>query len=330
MSKSNLLKLLINSLIGAILVVIWLKLVNLELVVEELKKVKLDYLGFFFGFIVLSTVLRSTRLKILLKSYKIALSEVIKLNFISQLLSFVIPIRAGEIAKSVYLNNQYQISFGKVIIWILLDRFLDFWSVLLLICLLFPLVQVNLPTQFLVTIFMAFLVMTSVAVSIIIAPVRTKKLFDYFKVFLAFKRLQKIYLNINANIFDGFIIFRNNFSDLPKLILLSILALISDALSWFIVLSAFNIQLPYLKLFFGSLISMLTFLIPAAPGYVGSAEGSGLLVFSGILGLEPNLASSAVLVSHLLVIIALPIFGIVSLYLLKFNLKLVWKKLRKE
>lgn len=330
MSKSNIIKLLINTLIGVVLIFVWLKLVNLEIIVDQIKKINPTLLIFFFVFIILSTVLRATRLKILLKTVDLSLSELIKLNFISQFLSFIIPIRAGEIAKSVYLHSQYQISFTKVITWILLDRFLDFWSVLLMLVVLGPFVLVNLPSQFMPSVITGFIAATIIAVMITVSPIRTKKVFNYLKILLVFKRLQKLYLSVVENIFSGFIIFKNNFSDLPKLIVLSIAALISDALTWLVVLSAFSIQLPLLKLVFGSLISMLTFLVPAAPGYVGSAEGSGLLVFSGILGLEPNLASSAVLVSHILVVVALPLFGIVSLYLLKFDLKLVWKKLRKE
>ncbi len=330
MSHQNLLKIAINTLIGLILVVLWLKLVNLGEVVATLKTVQISYLTIFVAFFIASTVLRSIRIKILLKTYQLRLSELTKLTFLSQFLSFIIPIRAGEIAKGIYLHNQYQIPLSQVIIWILLDRFFDFWTIILLICLTFPFVHVNLPSQFYLLVFAFFTLINLIAGLILINPFKTKKVLDSFRYILLFKSLQKIYLGITEKIISGFSIYRKNIFDLPKLIFISILAIISDSLAWFGILGSLNINLTYLYTLFGNLLSTLTFLIPAAPGYIGSAEGSGLLVFAGILGLERNLASAAILLNHLMILIILPIFGLASLYLLKFNLNLVWKKLRNK
>jgi len=67
----------------------------------------------------------------------------------------------------------------------------------------------------------------------------------------------------------------------------------------------------------------------SAPGYVGSAEVSGLAVFGGVLGLESNLASAATVLMHIITTVCLLVFGITSLYLLKFDLGQVWRKVRK-
>ena len=69
----------------------------------------------------------------------------INLTFLSQLLSFTIPVRAGEIAKGVYLSTEYNLHFGKAIIWVFLDRFLDFWAVLGLSLILLLVIPTNLP-----------------------------------------------------------------------------------------------------------------------------------------------------------------------------------------
>lgn len=328
LSRSNLIKILINSLIGAVLIFVWFKLVNLAEIGQVIEQVRGEYLILFFVFFVVSTILRSYRLKILLKEYRLGLVDLTKLTFISQFLSFFIPIRAGEIAKSVYLHTQRDIPLAKIIIWILLDRFLDFWSVLLLLCLIFPLVQVNLPTSVFLIILFGFTSSTLIAAGILISPIRTQKLLAPVEYSLIHSKLKNFYRETLSKIIEGFLIFRKNIFDLPKLILLSVLALISDAAIWLIIFYALGLNISSLTTLFGSLISMLTFLIPSAPGYVGSAEGSGLLVFGAILGLDRNLASAAVLINHILTILALPAFGIACLYWLKFDLKLVWRKLR--
>lgn len=79
------------------------------------------------------------------------------------------------------------------------------------------------------------------------------------------------------------------------------------------------------------MLTALTFIIPAAPGYVGSAEAAGLAVFSYGLGLDKTFVSAATIVTHALSLIYILSTGIYGLYALKFNMGLVWKKvLRKE
>ena len=60
------------------------------------------------------------------------------LNLLCQFLSFMIPVRAGEITKSAYLTSQFDLPLGKSLIWVFVDRFFDFWVILFLIAALSP------------------------------------------------------------------------------------------------------------------------------------------------------------------------------------------------
>lgn len=110
---------------------------------------------------------------------------------------------------------------------------------------------------------------------------------------------------------------------------LTALALLSDGLGWYVLFVALN-ETDFPKVFLGSLLSSLTYLIPAAPGYVGSAEAAGLAVFSYGMGIDKTISSVVTVLAHGLTLLALLIAGIISLYLLKFDLKLVFKKLKKD
>jgi uncharacterized membrane protein YbhN (UPF0104 family) len=92
--------------------------------------------------------------------------------------------------------------------------------------------------------------------------------------------------------------------------------------------SGFGIKFSLPQSIFGNALAALTFLVPSAPGYVGSAEASGLAVFGGVLGVDANIASAAIILFHVLTLIMLLFWGFVGIYLLKFDLGLVWKKLR--
>ncbi len=325
-----LIRIAINTAIGIVLVFVWLHFVNLGQIIQTLKTVKLNYVTLFFGFFILSTCFRALRLKILLEGYRIPLLRLIFLNFLSQFLSFTIPIRAGEITKSVYLSTQLSQPIAKTLIWVLIDRFLDFWINILLLSLLILIVPINIGSQFRVIIFAALIIFSLLTMIMINSSIFSKQLISFTSHFFIFKRVKKIFLSLAEAILEGFSILKRTPQELALLLFVSALAAISDSLIWFFVFLSFGVKISSLKLLLGSLFSALTFLIPAAPGYIGSAEASGLAVFSGILGLDPNIASAAAVLAHILTILALPIFGIISLYLLKFDLKLVWKKLTKK
>jgi uncharacterized protein (TIRG00374 family) len=109
------------------------------------------------------------------------------------------------------------------------------------------------------------------------------------------------------------------------LIGLTVLAYAADAAIFYYLAKAARIDLSFLEAYLSQLLSALTYLIPAAPGYVGSAEASGLLVFSGILGIEVTQASILTVLFHIIMALWIVSFGIISLYFLKINPSSIFK-----
>src|SRR5574341_1296324 len=110
----TLLKLFLNTLGGLILIFIWSRFVNLQDIFETLKTVDLISLVPIFFFMLCSPIIRAIRLKVFLKPVKvILLKDLIFLTGLGLLLNYFVPIRAGEIAKGIYLNNKYNISLSK-------------------------------------------------------------------------------------------------------------------------------------------------------------------------------------------------------------------------
>lgn len=110
------------------------------------------------------------------------------------------------------------------------------------------------------------------------------------------------------------------------MIVLTLLAYAVDAGIWFFTFQSLGVNPGYIKMYLGQMLSALTYLIPAAPGYVGSAEVSGTLILSGVFGFEVNLASSMIVLSHLTTAIFVIIFGLISIFNLKLDLGLILKK----
>lgn len=323
-------RILINTAIGVALIIVWLQFVDIGEILKILKEVKIQYALLLFLFFFGGTVLRAFRLKLLLNQYKLDLKNLVLLNFLSQFFSYIIPLRVGEVTKSVYLHTQLGLPLGKTILWVFIDRFLDFWVTLLLISLLIIVVTTSLPFNFGQIVFAILLGFLFITIIILISHKWAKKILEFFSYLLIFQKLKDIFLKLGNTIIEAFDILRRHPLELGLLLLITVIAIIFDALIWFFLFVSLGSQFDFLKILLGNLLSALTFLIPAAPGYVGSAEASALAVFSGVLGIEPNLTSAAAVLSHILIALAMLIYGIIAIYFLKFDLKLVWEKIFKR
>lgn len=322
------LRIAINSAIGLGLVFIWSRFVNLGEIVKILKTVDVKLALLFFLFFVISTLLRGWRLKLLLSGYKLPFKDAVTLNLVSQFLSFTIPIRAGELVKSVYLTSQFDLPLGKTIIWVFIDRFLDFWAVLFLITLLLGLVPTVMSGNLIKAVFILLAGFTLASIIVVSSQNFAKRATVFLSHFLVFDKLKSWFVNFTHTAIDGFEVLRRHPLELLSLVGLTLAALISDSLIWLVMFRSLGVDVGIFKSVMGNCLTALTFLVPAAPGYVGSAEAAGLAVFGGVLGFEANIVSAAAVLFHILTLITLPIFGISSLYILKFDLNLVWKKLR--
>lgn len=332
MNSKILIRISLNTLLGVVLIYFWFKLVDVKAVIDTLKLLNFWILPLPIICFLLSSFLRASRIKILLSNYKIPALNLWFLTMLGQLLSFTIPIRAGELSKGVYLSTQYDIPFPKALVWIFLDRFLDFWFTLVIALILVLFIPTGLPENFKPILLLTVAGISSVTLFILIFPNLTKKIFQFISKLLIFPILKKYFNKFSDFIIESFIFLKRGPKQSFLIALFTILALVIEALSWYIPLLALNSQgsLNFLKIQLGSALSSLTYLIPAAPGYVGSAEASGLVVFSYGLGLDKTLVSAATVLIHALTLIYILLFGLLSLYLLKFNLNLLWKKFKKD
>ena len=145
------LKILFNTILGLILIFIWSRFVDLKQIFLILSEANLSLLAPVVLFMFISPLIRAIRLQIFLAEIKkIRLLDLIFLNGAAQILNFFIPIRAGEILKGVYLNGKYDLPLGKSVIWIFMDRFVDFLAVLVLATVLFFVVPTSLSIKFII------------------------------------------------------------------------------------------------------------------------------------------------------------------------------------
>ena len=325
------LKILLNTVLGLVLIYVWSRFVDLGQISSTLSKVSLIYLGPIFLFMLLSPIIRALRLKIFLsKVKKISLKDLIFLNGVAQMLNFFIPIRAGEIAKGVYLNNRYQLNLGKSVIWIFLDRFVDFLVVLLLAGVLLAIIPTSLSIiviKIIIIILFLALLLTYLAVFQLNFA---RKIINFLKSYLIIKSIKIYFERLTSFILESFSILDRHPKDLILMSLITILAYGADAAIWYFTFTALGFDQNFWKMYLGQLLSALTYLVPAAPGYVGSAEASGLLILSGVFGINANLSSAMIVLLHILTAVFVIIYGTVSVFSLKIDLGVILQKALKR
>jgi uncharacterized protein (TIRG00374 family) len=270
----------INTGIGVVLIIIWLKLVNIGEILKVLETINLIIIFPCLLLLVILTIFRSLRLKIFLSQFEVSFKDLLNLNFLSQLLSFLIPIRAGEITKSVYLTTQYKIPLTRALIIIFVDRFFDFWLIVFCSLVLLILIPNNLPTGLISGLTFSLIIFSTGTLLLIAIPYQLRQLLLNFKNYLVFSFVKKIYTQIIEFITDIGILLNSRKSNLVAIIGLSFLAIISEAVLWYILFTSLFTSVNPFSIWLGSMLNSLTFLIPAAPGYVGSAEAAGLAVFN--------------------------------------------------
>ena len=331
MTTRNVIKILFNSVLGLVLIFIWSKFVNLAQILETISQVNLPLLSVAFAFMFLSPFIRAIRLKVFLSEIKkIPLLDLIFLNGAAMFLNFLIPIRAGEVVKGVYLNTRYNLHMGKAIIWIFLDRFVDFLTVLALTGVLLFIIPTSLSITF-IMIIIVILTMALVLTYLAVFNVNfAKKLINFLTPLLIEKHIKIYFSSFSHFILDSFSILKRHPKDLSLMGILTLFAYGADAGIWYFTFKALESNQPFLKMYLGQILSALTYLIPAAPGYVGSAEASGTLILSGVFGIEINLASAMIVLFHITSAVFVIILGLISIFNLKLDLGLIFRKALKR
>lgn len=327
LTTKSLIKVIFNSVVGVILIYIWSRFVNISEIFSTISKVNILWLIPVFLCMFLSPLLRALRLQYFLSPYKkVSLRDLFFLNGAALMFNFFIPIRIGEVLKGGYLNTKYGIHLGKAVIWIFLDRFVDFLMVLFIAGGLLIIIPTSVSINFIIvinSILITALLLTYIAIFQVGFAI---KLVSIIKNLLIFKSLKDKFENMAHFILDSFSILKREKKELGMLAIITFLAYGADAAIWYFTFIALGFPQDLLKMYLGQMLSALTYLVPAAPGYVGSAEASGLLILSGVFGINNNLASAMTVLFHILSAVFVIGFGLISVFNLKLDVTALLKK----
>ena len=314
--------LIAQTVIGLLLLGGWLWIVDLGAVAETLAQAKWGYVLLAGVIAVASTLIRAMRWRLVLKPIaRVPRLDVWLISMASSLINFVIPIRSGEIARSFFLKQRDSIPISTSLPTVAVDRSFDMLAVLS-IGGVGILTGLRLQTSLSIVFFLGAGLFFGFATFLILAifwQERMMRVAEWAVPGYIGENLRNRMLGILKGIMTGFTAIGRQPRSLVPLIILSFAAAILDASLFFLLfLSVGNPVAPIVALT-GYALFAITFLVPGGPGYIGSMEAFGSLVFGGALGVPQAAAASVILIFHALNALILGILGGIAIWALGFR-----------
>ncbi len=324
---------LFGILLGAIFLFAWLKMINWQEFIGYFKSFDLNYVLIFSFFYVFAYILRSLRWRLIMKPiYSLTILQSFGLFMSGLMINYIIPVRAGELAKSVILKSKYQVRISKSLPTIFIDKISDLFPIIL-IMILIPLITVHINITLSIIIAVLFVIFLFFIGFLFFAVNHHQKALKILHLFLKItpKGWRPQFEMFFENFVGGMSIMQNRVKDNICVYAITMLAVFSEAIYIYAVFKAFGADISYTQILFGYTLMNLTYILPTPPAQIGSNQFMWVLIFSVALGLNKDLTSAAVTFSHLLTSIWIFALGIISLLALKIPLNdLVSQKELKE
>ena len=249
---------------------------------------------------VMAFCVRALRWKFFLNPVrKVGAIKIIQLFLIGVFLNFVLPIRAGELAKSLVLKRISRIPLNQSLPTIAMDKAMDLLPALFLVALI-PFLGIQMDRIVWSILGLANAGLIGLILFVVLAG---------WKRSVAIRLLQlitKVLPNFLKEKIEAFVI---GFVDTlllsakqPRTLIMAILltgvAVFFDGLYNFFAFWAIGHPISIPEALFGYMLFNLFYILPNPPGQVGSNEVVALIIFSGILHIPPESVTAMVVLFH--------------------------------
>jgi len=309
-------KFALSSVVGTALFAVLLWYFGFEKLMTSIRNVSPYWLGLSAIMSIVFYFLRAVRWKILLVPVKNSVNYVntFWITILGYFVNTLVPVRLGEFLRAFLLKGKEDVGFFEGFSSIVVERVLDLMGV----------VGIGVAALYLLPLGTGFppwftqslkIVGGIVFIAMICLIIGTKKedamLHLIQKMLTAIKlsqRWQERITNLAKSLIDG----AKGVSQRP---LLLIIILVLTAGIWLIqflavlfLFEAAKYQVPLGILLLGTMIIQLSYIFPAAPGFVGSYEAFWLIVFVG-LGLSQDLVFAISFIGHIIHLVLITALG---------------------
>jgi len=311
-------RLLLQLVFGLVLLFIWLRFIEWDLLLSYLRQVDFRFVALMFLVGMSSWIFRVLRFKTVLKPLiDVPPVTLFVVSLAANLFNFLLAMRAGELTKGYYLKKLYNSSFVRATSAVVVDRIADF---LILVFIIILVGTFGYKGYFSLPLLVAIFLLPMLLLYLL--AWEGARLFSFFESLMLKFNLpyQDKILPIFDNLIKGFAVARRSPRTLLLIFTLTFGLVAIDAISFLLLFKAFGIEISFLSALLTVSLFILTFLLPSAPGYIGTVEVAGSAIFILVLGLEKNLAGSIALFFHIYSAFVVGIMGLPAILYLHLKM----------
>jgi uncharacterized protein (TIRG00374 family) len=259
-----------------------------------------------------SALLRAKRWSLLLQQHgRVTTRDAFWMNAAGALLNYVLPVRAGDATRVVMATRRHAIRAGAALATVVIDKTSDLAAVALaLVIATAGALAAGGPGSRQVAAFgIGALIAGSLLSILLIVGLAGPQLANRARFLRASWRAS---IASHADVFVAGIRLAGRRAIVWRVAGLSLAALVIDGLAFALLFQVLGIALPLGSVLAAYAALLLTFTIPAAPGYIGSLEVAGSLLLGSGLGLSKAAAAGATVLWHVTSAAIVLILGLVA------------------
>jgi uncharacterized protein (TIRG00374 family) len=318
--------------VGGVLILTFLRLVNVSAVYAHLEHLSIGlallcgvaFLGAYF--------VRALRWRCFLRAWDVGIGRAAAVYQVATFLNWLLPIRGGELAKSLLLRRLNAIPVSQSLATITMDKSMDLLPAVALIALL-PFLGLELTGPLWGLLLFALAVVGLGAVVLALAAWRRDRVLTFLMRPLAAILPGRLAGRVGPFI-EQFVDTLVGLIRQPRLLLAATgytaLAVALDALFCSLAFRAVGVGVTLPVVLYGYTLYNLAFLLPTPPGQVGSNELVGLLIFSGLFGLHRAGVGAMFLFSHPWTAILMTASGLLCLSVMGLSLRSTLRLVRDQ
>jgi uncharacterized protein (TIRG00374 family) len=308
-------RLAIQTAFGLLLLWLWLRTVSLPEVISHARVHSWWAVVMMVLLALVTSTIRARRWLMLLRPLApVGMVRAFAMNAAGGLLNYVLPIRSGDAARAWWLWRRHRIPAGSALATIVIDKACDLAAVAAVLAgleIVAATGAVNAPRGLLGAAALAVALLAAVLGTSLLGP----------RIARSRLAMRLLPARLSSGLAGQAFAFRAGARGLwtPalawRLAAFTILALAIDAFNFTLLFTAVGVPVPPLKAMAADPALLLSFAVPAGPGYLGNLEVAGALVLGGGLGLASSVAAGAIVLYHAITAANALVMGLLSFFL---------------
>jgi uncharacterized protein (TIRG00374 family) len=310
-------------LAGALLIVAFVRLVNVGAVYHRLAHLDITFALLAGAAFLAAYVVRALRWRVLLRPCEVSVARVVGIYQVATFVNWLLPVRGGELVKCLLLRHSDGIPVSRSLATVGMDKIMDLLPAVGLLALL-PFVGLHLSRALWLLLLSALVVVGFAAFAVGLAAWRRERALTLLR-----RSLAAVLPSSASQRVEPFIVtFIDTLIALirqPRLLAIAAgytaVAVSLDAMFCLLAFRAVGVGLALPVVLYGYTFYNLTFILPTPPGQVGSNELVGLLIFSGMFGVSRPAVGAMFVFSHPWTAFLLTTSGLLCLSLMGLTLR---------